>query len=1288
MRSPSSFATRAGAFVALLLFSCSASDKSAPSPSATNGAAPQNVETLTTYVAHRDPRLDVPSFVWITRRDLPRFGSATEAASATMRGLASTFRLSREALGAVSAPVIHDLGKGAIVARFAQRVDGVEVFRGDLNLALNRSYEPIAATGLLSPSIQGHELPFTLDEMAALDRAHVAMTGASTSFSALGTSGNYMRFVARGLEQPARVKKVFFPSRRGAGHALVPAYYVEIVYARGGARSYVIAASDGRVLFDNDLVRNDSYTYKVWASNTSLVPADGPQGNDASPHPTGEPDSFKPTSGPGQLVTLQNFPFSKNDPWLDPGATKSHGNNVWAYADRSSPDGFAGANDLEADVSSPGVFDWTYDFGVQPGATPSNVKASATQMFYLMNFLHDWYYDDGFDEKSGNHQAKNFDRGGEDNDELYGEVQDSSGRNNADAMTPADGASPRIQMYLFSGPSNATLTVNAPAGVAGVKPTDIASFGKDAFDLTGSVVLADDGTPGDISDACEPLANVVTGKIVLVHRGLCSFVQKSQNVQTAGGIGIIVMNVSSSASPTLPPFMGGTSSAITIPALSLSIGDGQALEAAIGQGVTVAMHRALQTDLDGALDTSVAAHEWGHVLSNRLISNGNGLNSNQSGGLGEGWGDFSAMMVGVRADDLQSPHGANWAGAYINGGFAMEGTANFYFGTRRVPYSVDMTKDPLTFKHIANGTPLPDGVAISFGEDGGSNAEVHNTGEVWATMLWESYVSLLRAYPFSDAQARMKRYLVASLKLTPPDPTLLEARDAVLAAAFAADEKDYLLFWSAFARRGAGVGAVGPAKDSTTNLGVKESFVVGNDIEIVKATLRDDVISCDHDGILDEGEVGTLELTLRNAGAGTLSAAVAHLSSAASLKFPEGDGSVKLGELKPFESTTVKLKASLAGRDVNKAVALDIAIEDPTFVTTTTRHLSLPTRYDSDEAPNASASDTVDTTKTAWKVSGDETGNVKNWDRVKTDDNGYWTMSDDPEVADYILTSPKFTVAETTFGLSFKHRWSFRISTRRQVDVDGGVIEVSVDGGKAWKDASTYGKVDYNTTVDTGGRADNPLIGRPAYGNKNEGYPDKWVTTSLALTLPAPSDSVQVRFHAGSGAGFAGAPGWDIDDIALTGIATTPFYGFVAQQDACDPKGPTVEAAGPANALEQSRVTLVGIGTHPKELPLTYFWIQEAGPTAEMKGADTATMTFLAPHVTEPTKVSFALRAHDGSLLSPASRIDITVDPINTQFSAGGGCTCRTIESRTVDTSTLALSALALLFLRRRKPRR
>jgi hypothetical protein len=77
---------------------------------------------------------------------------------------------------------------------------------------------------------------------------------------------------------------------------------------------------------------------------------------------------------------------------------------------------------------------------------------------------------------------------------------------------------------------------------------------------------------------------------------------------------------------------------------------------------------------------------------------------------------------------------------------------------------------------------------------------------------------------FTQAQDRMRAYLVASLAITPSSPTYTEARDAVLAAAYANDPKDYTAFCGAFALRGMGLGAVSPDRLSSTLSGVVESF--------------------------------------------------------------------------------------------------------------------------------------------------------------------------------------------------------------------------------------------------------------------------------------------------------------------------------------------------------------------------------------------------------------------------------------------------------------------------------
>ncbi|HVH41378.1 MAG TPA: M36 family metallopeptidase [Labilithrix sp.] len=1236
-------------------------------------------------VAHRDPRLaKAPSFVWLNAADAPSFASPSEAAVEMLPSITRAFGVT--AVASVAVAHVGATQGGPVITRYEQHVGALEVFRGGVNLVLSQALRPIAASGFLAPTERGSERPFVLGSSDAL-AIGARLVGRVLSFSPTIEKNGYERFAAAGLLGPARVKKVLFPVDGDSGVELEPAYYVEILLAAGPARAWVVSATDGRVLFENDLVHHDAFSYRVYADPETKVPMPGPQGHAFSPHPTGLPDKKKLAFLPSQLVTLQNYPFSKNDPWLAPGATTTAGNNVEAYADLAEPDGFNAATDMAPALTATATFDNVYDTGASPKATPASIQAATAHLFYVTNFLHDWFYDAGFDEASRNHQFENFGRGGKDGDPLLAEAQDNSGRNNANALVPPDGMSPRIQMFVFSGASNASLVVGAPASIAGTKSVGIASgFGKDVFDVSGTVVLGADGTGADPSDGCEAPESDVTGKIVLVHRGTCSFAQKTQVAQESGAIGLLIANVPTSANPTFAPFMGGQQDGLTIPVLSLSFADGQALESSIPAGATVTMKRSLSSDLDGALDTTIVAHEWGHVLSNRLIGNGLGLRTNQAGGLGEGWGDFTALLVNARADDP-----TKFAGTYANGAYATSGSGDdVYFGTRRVPYSIDFSKNALTLKHISNGTPLPANVPTSFGEDGSFNAEVHSTGEVWATMLWECYASLLREgrLSFAEAQDRMKVYLVASLKLTPPDPTIIEARDALLSVALARDEQDFQVFWKAFARRGAGAGAVGPAKDSSSNQGVTESYESGNDLKIVETKIADDVISCDHDGILDEGEVGTVEITVQNTGSGFLAAPTAQLSSATNGVRVLDAGPTPLAALAPFASTKAKLKARVNASKSGEPIELDVAVTDPALPAARVVRVALPTRYDADEAAQSSAIDRVNTTKTVWKVTGD--GDGEKWARSSPRGDGFWTIADPMQPADHKLASPAFTIDATTFTLAFKHKWAFKRSTRRNVDLDGGVIEVSTDQGKTWKDISTYGAVDYNVTLDNA-RTENPLNGRKAYGSKSPGYPDQWISSRIDVTLPAHPETVLVRFRVGAGFGRAGADGWAIDDIELIGASSTPFPSYVPHADACDPNGPTTDAGVPQVVAARANVTLTGSATHPAELPLTYLWSQVEGPAVVLRDDATLNPSFEAPDAKVPVKLTFALRAHDGALLSPASRVDVYVDPAAPPRDASvvdGGCACRaTPSSRPATGLGVTLFALGALFARRRRRR-
>lgn len=126
--------------------------------------------------------------------------------------------------------------------------------------------------------------------------------------------------------------------------------------------------------------------------------------------------------------------------------------------------------------------------------------------------------------------------------------------------------------------ADAFVTVNSPPGIAGDYAAQPASFGPalPGGGLSADLVIA------DAIRACNadmPFVNAgaMAGKIVLTRRGDCTFVEKVLNAQNAGAVGVIIMNnVAGGPAP-----MGGSSGAVTIPSLGITLADGDLL---IAQG--------------------------------------------------------------------------------------------------------------------------------------------------------------------------------------------------------------------------------------------------------------------------------------------------------------------------------------------------------------------------------------------------------------------------------------------------------------------------------------------------------------------------------------------------------------------------------------------------------------------------------------------------------------------------------------------------------------------------------
>lgn len=154
-------------------------------------------------------------------------------------------------------------------------------------------------------------------------------------------------------------------------------------------------------------------------------------------------------------------------------------------------------------------------------------------------------------------------------------------------------------------PGTPLMTVNAPAGIAGIYAVGTASFGRalTSSGLSGAVVAATD--PSDAAgmattDACSPLTNAsaLAGNIALVDRGTCNFTVKAKNCQNAGAIAMLVAD-NTTDSP--PGGLGGTDDTLTIPSVRITQAVGVSLRAnGAGLNVTLSLNAAVLSGADAS----------------------------------------------------------------------------------------------------------------------------------------------------------------------------------------------------------------------------------------------------------------------------------------------------------------------------------------------------------------------------------------------------------------------------------------------------------------------------------------------------------------------------------------------------------------------------------------------------------------------------------------------------------------------------------------------------------------
>ena len=476
---------------------------------------------------------------------------------------------------------------------------------------------------------------------------------------------------------------------------------------------------------------------------------------------------------------------------------------------------------------------------------------------------------------------------------------------------------------------------------------------------------------------------------------------------------------------------------------------------------------------DGDADNAVIMHEYGHGISNRFTGGPTVVtclgNTEQ---MGEGWSDFFGLIftqdwsTATPADGFNNPRGI---GTYLFGQ-APNGP-----GIRPTRYSTNFAVNPTTYSNLP-GQAVP-----------------HGVGYVWCTFLWEMTWEIIQSAGINPnlfnpagggGNAIALKLVQEGMRIQSCSPGFVQGRNAILRA-------DTLFFggqyscaiWRAFARRGLGVsasqGLPTSITDGVANFDNPLNFILNENITAVP-------------------EGSNITFTNRiNPPCAPITNYIVRDTLPASVTYVSSTGGTLAANVVTFAPVTVAQGGS-------QSYSVTVNVNAGTlFVPTTFLNdaaVTLPTNWGTTVAPND------------WTVS-----LVRSHSAPSS-----FFVSNPTGTSDKILTSNgDFALNPLTSSVTFLSFWHFY---NTQGNGDGGVVEVSTNGGATWLDAGFRATENgYNSILGTG----SALAGRRAFSGLSSG----WVQTKINLSAFA-GQSIKIRFRFSSNTSVPGE-GWYIDDILL-----------------------------------------------------------------------------------------------------------------------------------------------------------
>jgi hypothetical protein len=491
-------------------------------------------------------------------------------------------------------------------------------------------------------------------------------------------------------------------------------------------------------------------------------------------------------------------------------------------------------------------------------------------------------------------------------------------------------------------------------------------------------------------------------------------------------------------------------------------------------------------DRDGDVDNGIIVHEYGHGVSNRLTGGRTTASClNNAEQMGEGWSDYFALMLTQ-----------NWAASNLNTGFTNPRGIGTYalnqpttgVGIRSQKYSTDFSINNRVYTSTLSTSP-------------------HNRGEIWCATLWDMTWNIIQQngtinpniYDLAGGGGNniAMKLVMEGMKLQPCSPGFIDGRNAILQADLNLYGGAYqCAIKEAFRRRGMGEGASQGSSNSVTDQ--VPSFAGGSSSTLT--LLQNGVTSTpegQHINYTNRLVVGNCGDLVNYRITDTLPSNVTFVSATNGGTYNAANRVV---------SWTVN-QAANSTVDYNFVVSINSGAYYPTvtLINETVTGSSIPASWTTTATP----------TNNLWTVSSAQS---------KSPPNSFFTSNLTTTNDQRLFTTNSMALPANPVNLTF---WGYINSEQSW---DGGVVEISTNGGTNWTDlGSNMTSGGYNGSLLS---SPNPLSGRQAFTGNSSGF----VKTTVNLAPYANQANVKFRFRFGSD-GSVGGVGWYVDDILIQDVA-------------------------------------------------------------------------------------------------------------------------------------------------------